>query len=109
MAEPCPGAREVGAASVYVVAVTRELNPKASEALRGKGPAGRRADLERLSGVPARFLRGTAMYIRETGATLTEAVPPSAQRPCRAEAPPMPPMGDIRQRFLQWVWRGVIL
>ena len=42
--------------------------------------AGRRGDLERLPGQSARVQRETAVRIRDTGATLAEALPPSGRR-----------------------------
>ena len=77
--------------------------------------AGRRGDLERLSGQPARVQRETAVGLRDTGATLAEAVPPSggrrkaslprddlaAPKRLRARAD-----GDCRERFLQWARRN---
>ena len=91
------------------------LAPEAAEVLRGTAVAGRRGDLERLSGQPARVQRETAVRIRDTGATLAEALPPSGGR--RKASLPRDDLaalkrlraradGDCRERFLQWVRRN---
>ena len=92
------------------------LDPEAAEILRGTAVAGRRGDLERLAGRPARVQRETAARIRDTGATLAEALPPSHRPRRRADGPRddlaalkrlwVRADGDCRERFLQWVRRN---
>ena len=51
------------------------LDPEAAEILRGTAAAGRRGDLERLSGRPARVQRETAVRIRDTGGSSRRRCP----------------------------------
>ena len=73
----------------------------------------RRRDLERLSGQPVRARRETAARIRDTGATLAEALP-RAVRAVRQPGDDLATLkrlraradGASRERFLQWVRRN---
>ena len=87
------------------------LDPEAAEVLRGTAPAVRRRDLERLSGQPAAVRRETAARIRDTGATLAEALPPSGRRKAGGPRDDLAALkrlraradGASRERFLRWV------
>ena len=98
------------------VQLAARLDPEAVEVLRGTAPTGRRGDLEHLSGQPAPVRRGTAVRIRDPGATVAEALPPS-HRPRRKAGGPRDDLaalkrlraradGDCRERFRQWVRRN---
>lgn len=93
------------------------LDPEAAEILRGTALAGRGGDLERLSRQPGRIRRETALRIRDTGATLAEALPAPARAARRKAAGSGGDLaalkrlqahadGDCRERFLQWVRRN---